>query len=108
MHKKFSEIDYKTGIYWIDFYKDLESFPKRLIKEKYSVVSFFKPYLSKKVFSEISFTDLKPTFKRFYDAVTIVLSKILNKYLNNRKVPQLWKILQKLFWIQIWMRNQNH
>ena len=76
LNKKFSKIDYKTEIYWIDFYRDLESLPKRLIKEKYSVISFFKPYLSKKVFSEISFTDLKPTFKRFYDAVTIIISKI--------------------------------
>lgn len=75
LNKKIKNEYYEKGVYWIDFFKDLESLPKRLIKDKYPTFTFFRPYLSKKVFSEISLDDIKPSVKRFYDAFRILLQK---------------------------------
>lgn len=86
--KKLANLEYKKGIYWIDLFKDFESIPKRLIKEKYPIQDFFKPYFSEKIFSTISLVDLRPAIKRLQDALKLIIRiifKSIKKKASNRK-----------------------
>lgn len=75
------ELNYKNNIYWIDEFRDLENFFRRIFKEKYSLKNFLSPYMHKHIFAVSSFSDLSPFIKRLKDSVSI-LSRRVNK---NRK-----------------------
>lgn len=81
-NEKIKEHEYEKGLYWIDFLKDLESLPKRLVKDHYSVIKFFNPYFNKNIFSDISLLDLKPTIKRFSDICLICINAIFKTIKN--------------------------
>lgn len=61
-------VKYKTGIYWIDEFKDFEKFYDRIFKEKYKFMDFLEPYINPHVFAVGSINDPAPFIKRLGDA----------------------------------------
>lgn len=54
----------KEGIYWIDITRDITRSIQFHKKEKYSLIEYIKPYLSKHVFAIFSFRDPLPFIQR--------------------------------------------
>lgn len=82
LNKKLEVNKYTNNIYWIDLFKDLESFNQRKHNKDSDLKSFFFPYTQQKIFSDINKNDLLPTFKRFFDIIPVSLI-ILYKSLFN-------------------------
>jgi D-aspartate ligase len=67
-HSIYGEIptpyDYRTGVYWIDDYRDPFYSVKSFFKEHYSLSQYLKPYRSPHVFAFSDKKDPKPFFLR--------------------------------------------
>jgi len=70
---------YKTGIYWIDEFRDMETFYCRIFKEKYKLLDYLEPYFNPHVFAVSSIKDPAPFFKRTGDAIKILKDKIKSR-----------------------------
>jgi D-aspartate ligase len=75
---------YNTGVYWIDEFRDIENMFRRILKEKYKISDFIRPYFHPHVFAVSSLHDPAPFFKRVRDCFNLVLQK----FKKNRKVKQ--------------------
>jgi D-aspartate ligase len=71
-----SQTSYNEGRYWIDLTRDFAYYFPKLIKGKYSIIDFIKPYFTKHVDAIFNLRDIRPFLKR---------SKILIRYLLNSK-----------------------
>lgn len=81
LNKKFKQQNYKSGLYCIDFFKDIEGLPGRMIKKHESIREFLKPYFRRKIFTDITRTDIFPTLKRFYYILSLAVRRLAEKFL---------------------------
>ena len=68
----FTQQDYRTGIYYIDEFKDLQVNASSLLKGKQNLFAFLKPYCSKHINAVFSFNDPKPFLKRTNDGLRLI------------------------------------
>ena len=73
----FPEVDgnYRTGVYWIDFEKDVSETLRSFRLERFPFWTYVEPYLSPKVFSVVSLRDAKPAIKRVTDGLKMMWPK---------------------------------
>lgn len=71
--------DYEKGVYWIDIGKDIIESLTLVMKGKYCIIKFLKPYLNKKVFTIYDHKDLRPLVKRVLDGTKFIKLKLSNK-----------------------------
>ena len=76
-------VKYKSGIYWIQEFRDLESMPVKIFKENYGLLNFFRPYYNRHVFAIFSIKDLAPFKKRLMDAFNLIFTKSNSVKKNN-------------------------
>jgi predicted ATP-grasp superfamily ATP-dependent carboligase len=60
-----SQVNYEQGKYWIDFVRDAAYYLPDILKGKYSLREFIKPYISNHVNAIYDIGDIKPFFRRF-------------------------------------------
>jgi len=60
---------YKTGVFWIDEYKDMQCNFKKLITGRLKISSFLGPYLKSNVKAVFNVSDLRPFFKRIIQGI---------------------------------------
>jgi predicted ATP-grasp superfamily ATP-dependent carboligase len=70
---------YKTGVFWIDEYKDLQCNFKKIISGKLKISSFFKPYLKSNIKAVYYYGDLMPFIKRVIDSILYPINHVLKK-----------------------------
>jgi predicted ATP-grasp superfamily ATP-dependent carboligase len=70
---------YKTGVFWIDEYKDLQCNFKKIISGKLKISSFFRPYLKTNIKAVYYFGDLMPFIKRVIDSILYPFKTVLKK-----------------------------
>jgi len=70
---------YKTGVFWIDEYKDLQCNFKKIISGKLKISSFFRPYFKSNIKSVYYFGDLMPFIKRVIDSILYPFTNVLKK-----------------------------
>jgi D-aspartate ligase len=80
LNKKYEQLNYKSGLYWIDFFKDIEGLPSKMIKKHGSIKAFLRPYFKSKIFADITITDLFPTLKRFYYILFLLVRRLKDKF----------------------------
>jgi predicted ATP-grasp superfamily ATP-dependent carboligase len=59
-----SACDFRTGVYWIDLFRDISFSLKYLSKEGYSLSQYIQPYCGPHVFAILDRQDLKPFIRR--------------------------------------------
>lgn len=59
-----SPTTYRTGVYWIDFTKDLCAIIQYRRKAKLSLIQFIKPYIKSHAFAVLCIKDIMPFIKR--------------------------------------------
>ncbi len=64
--------DYRTGIYYIDEFKDLQENARSLLTGKQNLFAFMKPYCSTHINAVFSVMDPTPFFKRVNDGVRLL------------------------------------
>ena len=65
--------NYRKGIYWIDFTKDLAASLQYGIKRRCSLLKYLKPYFGKHIFAIFDFKDPLPFIKRCFDILKCVI-----------------------------------
>ncbi len=64
-----SQLQYEEGKYWIDFARDAAYYLPLIVKGKYSIIEFIKPYITNHVNAIYDPMDIKPFFMRFNSLV---------------------------------------
>jgi predicted ATP-grasp superfamily ATP-dependent carboligase len=54
---------YRHGVYWIDEFRDIFQSARSFKKERYSLIQYLRPYLSRHVFATFDLKDPKPFIK---------------------------------------------
>jgi D-aspartate ligase len=70
---------YRSGIYWIDFTRDVGSSIKYHSKKRFSLAQYSRPYLRRHVFAVFDWKDPRPAVKRYIDLVTRAIQAIGNR-----------------------------
>ncbi len=78
-----NSLNFKEGIYWIDFFRDFSYSIPRVFKREIMFSELIKPYFSKHVFAILDFSDLKPFLQRGF--------KIFKNPSNNLKKSSAYK-----------------
>ncbi len=77
-HLVFDELpvqsDYQEGVYWLDVSRDFAYHFPDVLRYRYPLKEFIKPYFAKHVFAVLDFQDFKPTIKRYSHLAGVVLS----------------------------------
>jgi hypothetical protein len=55
---------YQQNLYWIDLTRDFTYHFPRVIRLKYSMKEYFKPYFARHVYAILDYHDINPFFKR--------------------------------------------
>ncbi len=67
---------YQAKIFWIDEFKDMSVIVNFLLKNHFSLIRFFQPYLRKKIFAVFDLSDPLPFIKRVFDMFVKLYQKI--------------------------------
>lgn len=68
---------YRTGVYWIDEFRDIFSSAKYRKEERYPLGHYIRPYVRPHVFSVLHWKDPMPFVKRCVDSIKMVSQHVL-------------------------------